>query len=144
MKEPEMQEVKPVVDADMEQSNAFYHDEDPCVLCGVKWEDDPTGDCQIRLLEFFRDSKIEMAYYEGVLANTKKRIVAATKIRMAKDGEVGKVADIDGASITIINPKKARVTWNSAGLDGYAIANPDILNFRTEKWPEPSIRIKID
>ena len=142
---PKMKEAKPVVDTDIDQHGmSFFHDEDPCTLCGVKWEDDPTGDCQIRLLEFYISAKLEMAYYEGVLANTKKRIVAATKIRMAKDGEVGKVAEVDGGSINIITPKKARVTWNSAGLDGYAIANPDILAFRTEKWPEPSIRIKVD
>ncbi len=142
---PEMKEAKPVVDTGIdERDSSFFHDEDPCTLCGVKWEDDPTGDCQIRLLEFYRDSKQEMAYYEAVLANTKKRIVAATKIRMAKDGEVGEVAKIDGASINVIAPKKPRVTWNSAGLDGYAVANPDVLKFRTEKWSAPSIRIKVN
>ena len=36
--------------------------------------------------------------------------------------------------------KKGRVKWNTKGLDGYAVAHPEILGFRSEGNPSVSIR----
>lgn len=35
---------------------------------------------------------------------------------------------------------KPRVSWNTKGLDGYAVAHPEILQFRKEGAPSVSVR----
>ena len=37
---------------------------------------------------------------------------------------------------------KPRVSWNSKGLEGYAVAHPEILVFRTEGSPSVSLRVR--
>ena len=38
--------------------------------------------------------------------------------------------------------KKGRVTWDSAGLEGYAVAHPEIYSFRKEGDPSTAITKK--
>ena len=37
---------------------------------------------------------------------------------------------------------KPRVSWDSKGLEGYAVAHPEILVFRTEGNPSVSLRVR--
>ena len=37
---------------------------------------------------------------------------------------------------------KPRVSWDSKGLEGYAVAHPEILVFRTEGSPSVSLRVR--
>lgn len=126
--------------ADIEQKT-FNHKEDPCELCDMKWKDDPIGDCSVKLLEHYRDVKAEGDPYFKYMGTVKDRLKAAVKFQVALTGEVGDIIDIQGAKVKVIAPKKPRVYWDSKALDGYAAAHPEILQFRTEKMPNPSIRI---
>jgi len=37
---------------------------------------------------------------------------------------------------------KARVSWDTKGLDGYAVAHPEILVFRSEGNPSVSLKVR--
>ena len=89
-----------------------------------------------QLLTQYRDMKVELAYPLEQLSALEKKIKGHVR-------ETGEVADIDGAKIIVTPPKKARVTWNSAGLDGFMVEYPEIEQFRTERWAAPSVRIAV-
>lgn len=124
------------------EESSFFHEGNPCELCGMDWKDDPIGDCPVKLLkhysELVAESKPFFEYQEGI----KKRLVAAVKFQSSITGEVGDVIDLPEGRIKVIAPKKARVYWDAKALDGYAAAHPEILDFRTEKMPGLTVRIE--
>ena len=65
------------------------------------------------------------------------------EIIKALEGEVKEATIAHGESVKGEHMKsvfvKGRVTWDSKGLEGYAVGNPDVLKFR--KIGNPSARI---
>lgn len=47
----------------------------------------------------------------------------------------------DAGMVSYVASKTTSV-WNSDALDGFAVANPDLLRFRTEKFSPATTRIK--
>ena len=90
-----------------------------------------------QMLSEYRDMKVELAFPLAQLSGLEKRIKAHVK-------ETGETVEIDGARITVIAPKKARVYWDTKALEGIAVLNPKILALRSEKWASPSVRIIVD
>ena len=48
-------------------------------------------------------------------------------------GDAGMVSYVASKTVTV---------WNSDALDGFAVSNPDLLRFRTEKFSPATTRIK--
>jgi len=115
-----------------------------CKLCGLGHEDVPPGPCVASLLATMRDMKVELAFPLEQLNLLEQAVRKAASIRVAMTGEAGKFLQIEGASLKVVHPQKPRVTWNGQGLDGYSVAHPEILMFRTEKWAKPSITPEIE
>lgn len=90
-----------------------------------------------RMLEEYRDMKVELAYPLEKLANLEKQMKEIVK-------ETGEIVEVEGARIKVVAPKKPRVYWNTKALEGFAAANPKLLALRSEKWSSPSIQIVVD
>ncbi len=54
----------------------------------------------------------------------------------------GEVISTDRVSVNV-RPGSTRVSWDSKGLAGYAVANPDILAFRSESVSKSVVTIKV-
>ena len=87
------------------------------------------------MLEMYRDMKAELQPQIDAL----KQIENAIKTHVRDTGEV---ATGDGASVKI-RKGSTRTSWDSKGLKGYAVANPDILQFMTEKRSADVVTIKV-
>ena len=58
--------------------------------------------------------------------------------------EAGASAKTDNGSCTYVKGRKPHAKWDDAALNGYAVANPDILQFRSEGAEgKPSVRFKL-
>jgi len=126
----------------MPEINPMIHPENPCPLCGMKWEDDPIGDCPVLLLKHYSGLKSEITPYLTHMKETEDRLKKAIKFRSTITGETGTVIDIPEGRVKIIHPKQPRRYWDGKALDGFAAAHPEILEFRTEKMPSPTVRIE--
>ena len=115
-----------------------------CTHCGLAEEHRPPGPCIGALLKIYRDMKIEIAMPLEQLYTIETAVKQAARLRVQATGERNTFMAVDGARIKSTPPRRPRVTWNTAALDGYAAAHPEILEFRTEKWAAPSIKLIID
>ena len=68
------------------------------------------------------------------LNQTKAILEAQIKARVLEAGRTIK------GSLHSFTFSKPRISWDSKGLDGYAVAHPEILQFRKEGSPSVSIR----
>jgi len=89
------------------------------------------------MLEAYRDMKVELAFSLEQLATLEKSIKTHVK-------DTGETASIDGARITVTNPKKPRVRWDTKALEGFAAAHPELMALRSESMPAPAVRIIVD
>jgi hypothetical protein len=89
-----------------------------------------------RLLEQYRDMKVESAYYLEVLKKLEKEIRVHVR-------ETGEVAEIEGARI-VVRSSKPRIKWDQQGLDRYSKSHPAILKFRSEVTYSPSVLIRVE
>ena len=85
----------------------------------------------------FRDMSIELAVPLEQLKKLEKDIRAEIK-------ETGELPTVEGVTMKVVSPKKPRTKWDSAKLEGYAVANPDVLEFRTQSWASPSLYITVE
>ena len=58
-------------------------------------------------------------------------------------GEPGEVLEIEEATLSI-RKGYVRRTWNGKGLDGYAIAHPEILSFVSSREIGPTAAITVE
>lgn len=56
--------------------------------------------------------------------------------------ELGSDYDHDDVLCTLGKPQQ-RTKWNTRELDGYAIANPDVLQFRSSYTTKASVRLTV-
>lgn len=89
------------------------------------------------LVTEFRNLKVKLAFELERLDYLQKKIKADIR-------ETGEVPQVEGVQITFRKPLKPRVKWNTSALEGYAVANPDVLQFQTKYMPNPSIIIKVE
>ncbi|MCG3145996.1 MAG: hypothetical protein HONDAALG_03775 [Gammaproteobacteria bacterium] len=54
-------------------------------------------------------------------------------------GEESRGATVKGAALSAVYAK-GRVSWDNKALEGYAVAHPELLAFRSEGAPSVSIR----
>lgn len=90
-------------------------------------------------VEKLRDMKVEFAPME----KRRDKIVKLEAEIKAHIKETGNTVDVDGVTIKITKPQKARVTYDVNKLEGFAAVHPELLELRTEKWAAPSISIKV-
>ena len=88
------------------------------------------------LLEQYRDMKTELAPAIARLSELEKEIKAHVR-------ETGETATIEGASVKI-RKGSTRTSWDSKGLNGYAVAYPEIEEFKTVKQSADVVTIKVD
>jgi hypothetical protein len=123
----------------------YEHEGNPCTLCGLDSdEQEYLTECMGALLADYRDLKIEFAFAMERITLLEKRIRESARNQMAITGQVGEVISIQGARVKVVPPKNPRVTWDSKGLEAMAHFHPEILEYRTEKYPVPSVRIEVD
>lgn len=73
---------------------------------------------------------------------------AQVQVKRLKD-EIVKRVLLKGEDVTVgnvtatIRSGYTRKSWDGKALEGYAVANPEILAFRTEKEIKPSVAIKV-
>ena len=120
----------------------YLHEGEPCELCGLNYEDTPNGECLVATMTVYQDMNVEAGPIIQQLATVKERIRVLASIQSAVTGEVGRVAKINGFAVDVVPPKNPRVTYDRKALDGYAVAHPEILQFRKEAMPKPSIKLK--
>ncbi|MFH1484491.1 MAG: hypothetical protein ABIH46_00325 [Chloroflexota bacterium] len=98
-----------------------------------------------------RDKLIDEAIPDEVKAKIEKiKAQFADRIAVAETNAVSLAIDVKAAVASLgesVKSKrrhavysKGRVSWNSKGLDGYAVAHPEINSFRSEGEPSVSIR----
>ena len=78
------------------------------------------------------------AEYEPLLASANERVAVL-------DTEVKRAVVEYGASIKASRLHavyaRGRIAWDNKGLDGYAVAHPEVLTFRKEGAPSVSLRV---
>lgn len=84
----------------------------------------------------YRDTKREL---EPALAELAKQESAIKKHVL----ETGELAKVDGASISIRNGYD-RTSWDGKGLVGYAVAYPEVNQFKKVTAINPSAVIKVE
>lgn len=90
-------------------------------------------------LEMLRDMKAEVApALESI-----KALEARIKEKALEELEPGDAVEVEGARLSIRNGY-SRTYWNGKALEGYAVANPEILEFRSERQYSPSAVIKVE
>lgn len=89
-----------------------------------------------QLLEKYRDMQIELRPHIEAL----KELETAIKNHVRETAEV---AQIDGASVKI-RRGSIRTKWDTKALEGYAVANPDVLEFMTKTQTADVVTIKVD
>lgn len=89
------------------------------------------------MLKKYAEMKTELAFPLEQLSNLEKQIREYVK-------ETGEVAEIDGARIKVIAPKKPRVVWDTKALEGAMAMYPKLAALRSERWASPSVRIEVD
>ena len=87
------------------------------------------------LLAQYRNLHKELAPQLAALDGIKKEI---NKLVL----ELGAPVEVEGARASI-RSGYTRVTWDGKGLEGYAVADPNILVFRKESEVEPSVTVKV-
>jgi hypothetical protein len=79
-----------------------------------------------------------------IAAEEATSITAVNSIIEAMTGEIKQAVISEGASVkgTWLQAvySKPRVSWDTKGLDGYAVAHPEMQAFRTTGQPSVSIR----
>jgi hypothetical protein len=77
------------------------------------------------------------AEYGGMLAAGSDRIADLEARVRGAVLQVGKSVKSEALHAVV---SKGRVSWDTKALDGYAVAHPEILQFRSEGLPSVSIR----
>ncbi len=78
------------------------------------------------------------AEYEPLLASANQR-VAALETEVKRDViEYG--ASVKASKLHAVYAR-GRISWDNKGMDGYAVAHPEILTFRKEGEPSVSLRV---
>jgi hypothetical protein len=92
--------------------------------------------------ENLQDVKDALRIAEENNASLLSEINTLEKEIKADVSEIGKSI---ATSVANANYRKGyvRTSWDSKKLDGYAIANPDVLKFRKETVVKPSVSIKL-
>lgn len=120
------------------------HRGDPCELCFLPAGLTDNEECLGALLEQIRDIEIEHRDALSKLGYFRERAKVNARLYSELTETTGKILSIEGAGVKVTVPKKARVYWNAKGLQAYSRENPDVLQFREEKWSQPSVRIEVD
>lgn len=87
------------------------------------------------MLAQYRDMKAELAPALAALGELEKSIKTHVL-------ETGETAEIDGASVSIRNGYE-RVSWDGKALAGYAVAHPEIEQFKSVSAVKPTVVIKV-
>jgi hypothetical protein len=95
-----------------------------------------SADLTAKVLKY-RDLKRKTAFVLEQIHTLEKEIRAEIK-------DTGELPIVEGVTFKITHPKKERTKWNTAGLEGYAISNPDVLEFQTKYWASPSLSITVE
>jgi hypothetical protein len=120
------------------------HKGDPCELCGLPSGVTDNEECLGALVEQIRDIETDNRAILSKLGYFRERAKVAARIYSDLTDTSGEVLSIEGAFVKVALPKKPRVTWNAKGLQEYSSDHPDVLQFRSEKWSEPSVTVKVD
>lgn len=99
----------------------------------VKLQEEEKVETLAEKLARFRDMKSEV----DPLVRMMKSLEQEIKELVAVTGEI---VTVQGATVTTTAPQ-LRKYWNGKGLEGYAVANPEVLEFMTEKETKRSVRI---
>ena len=89
-----------------------------------------TDEIKQQLKDIDAELKPDFAQIDEVIAN----LTAEVKDACVEHGESVKGEHMRVSFI------KGRVTWNSKGLEGYAVGNPEVLAFRKEGNPYASVK----
>ena len=89
----------------------------------------------VGLLEAYRDARVELQSMFTGLKDMEKYI---KKLVM----ETGEVAEVDGCAVSI-RDGYTRTSWDGRALQGYAVAHPEIEQFRKQSEVKASAVIKV-
>ena len=86
-----------------------------------------------------------LADYRDMVAKLKPALAEMNDLKKAIQQhviETGEVGEVEGCKVSI-RKGYTRMSWNGKGLQGYAVANPEVLAFATEKEVKASAVIKV-
>ena len=86
------------------------------------------------MIQKMEDLDAEFEPAENLVAEEIQRLTDTIKMQVIKHGESVKGEFMQCSWV------KGRTSWNSKGLEGYAVANPDVLRFKKVGNPSASIK----